>query len=57
MLAMLVDDGRVGFADIVSISRVHARDRVQYLMDEGGSRGSPSSSSWRGSPRSEAFTS
>ncbi|MEW5771636.1 MAG: Lrp/AsnC family transcriptional regulator [Pseudomonadota bacterium] len=38
ILAMLIDDGRMSFADIareLGISRVHARDRVQRLIDEG----------------------
>ena len=38
ILAMLVDDGRMSFADIareLGISRVHARDRVQRLIEEG----------------------
>ncbi|MBT9538823.1 Lrp/AsnC family transcriptional regulator [Thiobacillus sp.] len=38
ILAMLVDDGRISFADIAreqGISRVHARDRVQRLIDDG----------------------
>ena len=38
ILAMLVDDGRMSFADIareLGISRVHARDRVQRLIDDG----------------------
>jgi len=38
ILAMLVDDGRMSFADIareLNISRVHARDRVQRLIDDG----------------------
>ncbi|MHB8920768.1 MAG: Lrp/AsnC family transcriptional regulator [Halothiobacillus sp.] len=38
ILALLVDDGRMSFADIareLEISRVHARDRVLHLMEEG----------------------
>ncbi len=38
ILDMLIEDGRMSFADIareLSVSRVHARDRVQRLMDEG----------------------
>jgi hypothetical protein len=49
ILAMLVDDGRMSFADIareLGSSRVHARDRVQRLI-EASSRNSPSSSARR----------
>jgi Lrp/AsnC family leucine-responsive transcriptional regulator len=38
ILAILVDDGRLSFADIareLGISRVHARDRVQKLIADG----------------------
>ncbi|MHB1230928.1 MAG: Lrp/AsnC family transcriptional regulator [Halothiobacillus sp.] len=38
ILALLVDDGRMSFANIareLDISRVHARDRVLHLMEEG----------------------
>ena len=38
ILAILVDDGRLSFADIareLGISRVHARDRVQKLISDG----------------------
>lgn len=38
IVALLVDDGRMSFADIaraLDISRVHARDRVLHLMEEG----------------------
>ena len=38
ILAILIDDGRLSFADIareLGISRVHARDRVQKLISDG----------------------
>lgn len=38
IVALLVDDGRMSFADIareLDISRVHARDRVLHLIEEG----------------------
>jgi DNA-binding Lrp family transcriptional regulator len=38
ILAILIDDGRLSFADIareLGISRVHARDRVQKLIADG----------------------
>jgi Lrp/AsnC family leucine-responsive transcriptional regulator len=38
ILRMLIDDGRKSFADIareLGISRVHARERVQKMLDEG----------------------
>ncbi|MDD3575924.1 MAG: Lrp/AsnC family transcriptional regulator [Halothiobacillus sp.] len=38
IIALLVDDGRMSFADIareLDISRVHARERILRLMEEG----------------------